>query len=104
VANIDTSTLGVQDELSAAGAIINGRAQAIEEELNALMRQLAPLQYLWTGGAADGHAGYQTEWNNAALGLFGPDGVLGTIARAMGVVWENYSDCESANIQSWQNT
>jgi len=104
VPNIDTSTIMVQDELSGAGAYINGQALTISDELNALKQQLAPLQDFWTGQAAALYESYQQEWNAAALGLFGPDGVLGAIARAMNVTWGNYSDCEWANVQTWQST
>jgi WXG100 family type VII secretion target len=100
--SINTSSIMVQDPLEGVGAYINGQAEAIANELNALVNQLAPLQDFWTGQAATLYESYQAEWNAAANGLFGPGGVLGSIAGAMGVVWGNYSDCEFANVQTWQ--
>lgn len=101
--NIDTASLMVQDELSGSGAYINGQADTIAGELSALASQLAPLQDFWQGQAAALYESYQQEWNVAANGLFGPDGVLGAIARAMQVSWGNYSDAEMANVQTWQH-
>jgi hypothetical protein len=44
----------------------------------------------------------QGEWNLAADGLFGPTGVLGKIAYSLNLSWANYSDCEWANVKTWQ--
>jgi hypothetical protein len=107
MSNIDTSSLMVQDALASAGSTMNGYAAEITGELTRLKQQLAPLQDYWTGQAATLYESYQQEWNAAAYGLFGEDGtggVLGVIAHAMGVVWNNYSDCEWANVQTWQST
>jgi uncharacterized protein YukE len=109
VADIDSSTIMVQDELEGAGAYIRGQAQAVADELSRLQAKLAPLPDFWRGtgtvagnSAADQFQQRQQEWNNAAEGLFGPDGDLGLIAHAMDVAWANYSEAEWANIQSWQ--
>lgn len=104
--NIDTAALLVGTELAGAGTTINSYAATITGELAALRQQLAPLQDFWTGKAAALYESYQQEWNAAAIGLFGENGqggVLGAIAQAMGVVWGNYSDCEWANVQTWQS-
>jgi uncharacterized protein YukE len=64
--------------------------------------KLQPVADTWTGSAATYYEGLQQEWNQAADGLFGPDGVLGEIAGAMHVTWNNYSEAEWANVKSWQ--
>jgi WXG100 family type VII secretion target len=99
--SIDNTTIMVQDELEGAGSYINSQAQTISDELSALVSKLAPLAETWTGTASADYESYQQEWNAAANGLFGPDGVLGAIAQAMNVTWGNYSDAEFANIQTW---
>ena len=59
-------------------------------------------QESWTGAAQSYYAGLQTEWNIAADGLFGPNGVLGIIAQTMNLNWNNYTECEWANVQAWK--
>jgi uncharacterized protein YukE len=73
------------------------------DELQTLWTQLQPLQSSWTGKAQAYYEGLQQEWNMAAAGLFGPDGVLGQIAAAMNVTWGNYSESEAANQATWQH-
>ncbi len=103
MAGIDGSSIVVPTDLEAAGTYINTQAQAMADELQTLASQLAPLQETWTGTAQTYYDGLQTEWNIAAAGLFGPDGVLGQIASAMGVTWGNYDESEAANTQTWQH-
>jgi WXG100 family type VII secretion target len=102
--SIDTSAIAVQEELSGAGSYINGAATTISGQLSSLVSLLAPLQDYWTGVAATQWSSYQMEWNTAANGLFGPDGVLGEIAAAMNVSWGNYADAEFANVSTWQSS
>ncbi|MGX9227921.1 hypothetical protein ACWV95_20050 [Streptomyces albus] len=45
----------------------------------------------------------QNEWDIAAEGLFGYDGVLGRIAHAMNINWNNYSDAEWSNVSTWKH-
>ncbi len=97
------SSLVVPAELQAAGTYINGVAAQIEGELTALKNQLAPLMTIWTGAARSWYEGMQMEWNIAADGLFGPNGGLGIIAQTMNLNWNNYTDCESANVQTWKH-
>jgi uncharacterized protein YukE len=101
--DIESSSIVVPVDLEGAGAYINARASEIAGELAALIRILAPLEATWTGQAYDYYHGLQQEWNIAAEGLFGPDGVLGIIANAMNVTWENYSGAEFANKQTWMH-
>jgi WXG100 family type VII secretion target len=104
VTNIDGTSIMVRNELASAGAHINGVAQNIADELNRLMALLAPLQDTWQGSAKDYFAGLFNEWNIAAAGLLGPDGVLGEIAQAMHINWGNYSEAEWANTSTWQQS
>ena len=101
--SVESSNLLVGDDLSEAGANLNQRASVIVDELNSLISQLAPLAETWTGSAAAKYGPLQDEWNIAANGLFGPDGILGEIANAMNISWNNYADAEWANVNTWQS-
>jgi len=102
MSSIDSTPILVHADLEAAGATINAQAQTISDELAALKAQLMPLAETWYGTANTYYEGLQQEWNIAAEGLFGPDGVLGRIAAAMDVNWANYSDAEWSNTQTWK--
>ncbi|NED80570.1 WXG100 family type VII secretion target [Streptomyces sp. SID11233] len=104
MSNIDSSSIMVKGELATAGAYIGGVSTQMAEELQKLITLLQPIQETWTGSAATYYEGLQQEWNYAANGLLGPDGVLGQIAHAMNVNWANYSEAEWANVQSWRHT
>jgi len=104
MANIDGTPIYVAAELEGAGTWLNTQATNCADDLARLKAQLAPLADAWTlSKASDYYQGLQQEWNIAAEGLFGPDGVLGRIAQAMNVNWGNYSDAEWSNIQTWQH-
>lgn len=100
--SIESSSILVQDGLANAATQLNGYAEAIVDELNSLITQLAPIAETWTGPAASYYGPLQDEWNIAAGGLFGPEGVLGQIANAMNISWNNYADAEWANVNTWQ--
>jgi WXG100 family type VII secretion target len=102
MSDVDSSNIMVHSDLEQAGSTINGMAQTIADELNTLIQQLAPLPDIWTGPASGYYEGLQNEWNYAADGLFGPNGVLGQIAHAMHVVWNNYAEAEWANVNTWK--
>jgi uncharacterized protein YukE len=103
--SIESSLIQVPVDLEGAGAYINGVAETVTEELQRLRTQLAPiLDGGWTGSASGYYSGLQSEWDIAAEGLLGPDGVLGQIAHAMHVTWGNYSAAEWANAQTWQHS
>ncbi|MCP2263274.1 WXG100 family type VII secretion target [Promicromonospora thailandica] len=104
MSDIDGTTIRVGGDLAAAGSWLNQRADICSEELARLRGQLAPLQESWTESqAAEYYQALQQQWNVAADGLFGPEGVLGQIAQAMNVNWGNYSEAEWANTRSWQH-
>jgi WXG100 family type VII secretion target len=101
---IDSQRLLVGEELSQAGGYINNAAQQIVDELNKLYAQLQPLFDTWTGPAASYFDPLMAEWQFAAKGLFGTaaeGGVLGEIAAAMHVSWNNYAEAENANASTW---
>ncbi len=102
MANIDSSSILVQDELAAAPSTLAGYAEAIQGYLSTLLSQLEPAAETWTGTARTNYEVLQQEWNSAAYGLLGPDGVLGLIAQALGVTWANYCNAEGANADTWQ--
>jgi WXG100 family type VII secretion target len=104
MSDIGNSSILVREDLEGAGAWINARAQQIADELAALKAQLAPLAETWDGSANQYYEGLQQEWNLAAEGLFGPDGILGRIAQTMNVNWSNYSEAEWSNVQTWTHT
>lgn len=93
----------VRQELEGVGAYLNGQAADISEELSQLAAYINQLPEVWSGSASTYYQGLQTEWNIAAEGLFGPDGVLGEISQAMNVTWGNYSDAEWSNTRTWQH-
>ncbi|PYC87905.1 hypothetical protein C7C46_02380 [Streptomyces tateyamensis] len=99
----DAVPISVQQELEGAGPYLNSQAAEISEELNRLAQYLNQLPELWQGAASGYYQGLQAEWNQAAEGLFGPEGVLGQIARALNVNWANYSDAEWANSRTWNH-
>jgi uncharacterized protein YukE len=98
----ETMPILVAAELEGVGVYLNGQATEIADELSQLASYLNQLDVLWQGSASGYYQGLQTEWNIAAEGLFGPDGVLGEIAMAMHVTWNNYSDAEWSNARTWQ--
>lgn len=103
--SIDGARILVDDSLANAGTTINNFAQAITGELASLISQLQPLTETWTGPAASYFDPLMQEWNAAANGLFGSaadEGLLGEIANAMGVAWDNYSNGEWANVSTWK--
>ncbi|MGW0856244.1 WXG100 family type VII secretion target [Streptomyces sp. NPDC002690] len=104
MAGIEDSKILVAGDLERAGADINARAEVIAEELAALITKLQPLADTWTGEAKIYYETLQGEWNTAAEGLFGPDGVLGRISMALNVNWQNYSEAEWANVSTWRTT
>jgi uncharacterized protein YukE len=104
MADVNSFPILVHADLANAGPWLTSAAQAIADELNQLKQQLAPLAADWTlSKAADYYEGLQQEWNVAAEGLFGPEGVLGQIAHALNVNWDNYSEAEWSNIRTWQH-
>ena len=92
----------VAAELEGVGTYLNGEAAEIADELSQLASYLNQLEVIWNGNASSYYQGLQAEWNIAADGLFGPDGVLGEIAHAMDITWSNYSDAEWSNTQTWR--
>jgi uncharacterized protein YukE len=105
MANVEGAAIMVDEQLSQAGAHINAAAEAIVEKLQNLIKLLTPMEETWTGPAADYYGPLQQEWNYAANGLFGSDaqgGILGEIAAAMHVTWNNYSDAEWSNVSTWK--
>jgi uncharacterized protein YukE len=101
--NVDGANLFVGMDLESAGRTVNAKAQAIADELYALIQQLLPLGENWASVSASWYEGLQSEWNYAANGLFGPDGVLGEIANALQISWNNYSEAEWANTNTWNH-
>lgn len=98
------SSIYVNEGLSGAGNAINAMAGTMAEELHLLKGKLGPLQAEWSESqAATYYQDMQNEWDIAANGLFGPDGVLGRIANAMNVNWGNYSDAEWSNVATWRH-
>lgn len=103
-AEVDGMPIYVGEGLQAAGAYLNSESLAAAEKLHRLQQQLAPLQEDWRQSvAAAYYENMREEWELAAAGLFGPDGVLGVIAEKMNVAWTNYFDAESANISTWRH-
>ncbi len=101
--SIESTPIWVGTELESVGSYLNGQAAEIADELHQLATYLNQLDVTWQGSAATYYQGLQAEWNTAADGLFGPDGVLGEIANAMNITWGNYADAEWSNAQTWRS-
>ncbi|GAB2964991.1 hypothetical protein GCM10027280_62290 [Micromonospora polyrhachis] len=96
-----SSHLRVPLELELAGAEINRQAGVIVDKLEALKSKLTPIADTWQGDAKTYYEGLQGEWNLAADGLFGQTGVMGQIASALNLSWNNYSEAEWMNLKTW---
>jgi hypothetical protein len=97
-----SGNLRVPAELGDASGKMASYAAEIEGQLNILKGKLDPLRDHWQGKAQLYYQELQAEWNAAADGLLGPDGVCGDIAAALHLAWINYTDCEWANVKTWQ--
>ncbi|WFE48817.1 WXG100 family type VII secretion target [Micromonospora sp. CA-249363] len=95
------SNLRVPPELESAGSRMASYAETIESQLIALRNKLDPLKDYWQGPAQSYYQDLQHEWNVAADGLLGPNGVCGEIASSLNLAWNNYTDCEWANVKTW---
>jgi WXG100 family type VII secretion target len=93
--------LRVPPELEGAGGKMSGYAQTIDDQLRTLRSRLDPLKEYWQGPAQSYYQDLQAEWNAAADGLLGPTGVCGDIAASLNLAWNNYTDCEWANVKTW---
>jgi WXG100 family type VII secretion target len=91
----------VPADLEASGSSIMAIATQIEDQLNTLWNQLAPLAEIWTGGSSTAYQDLQTKWNTAATNLMTTVGVLGNISHAATVNWNNYVETETTNTASW---
>lgn len=100
-AYIGNSTIMVKTELAQAGARIRAVNEEIIDELNTLAKAIDAVPDIWNGEAASGYQSLQAEWTSAAQALCGPGGILETIGKALDVNWNNFSDAESANVQTW---
>ncbi len=68
-----------------------------------LEAKIAPLADTWRANSATYFEDQRLAWNVAADGLFGPEGVMGMIAHALNVNYQNYSDAELANEHTWKH-
>ena len=91
----------VPADLSTSGTTIGGIAQSIEDELSSLKSALAPLAVTWTGTAQNSWDSLMTMWDQAATNLMTTTGSLGSIGQVATTNWTNYSDCETANTNTW---
>ncbi|MFY1672101.1 WXG100 family type VII secretion target [Plantactinospora sp. WMMB334] len=101
--DIYNTRMVVPESLEGAGPYINGTAESIIEQLTILEGKLAPIAASWTGEASTYFEDQRLAWNMAADGLFGPEGVLGMIAHALRVNYDNYREAELANTQTWRH-
>ncbi|MEV6348666.1 hypothetical protein [Actinoplanes sp. NPDC051851] len=101
---VDGHPIYVGEGLEAAGSFLNSQAELAAEKLHALATLLEPLRADWRESvASEYYEDMQDEWNLSAVGLFGPDGVLGIISQKMNVAWHNYFEGETANIDTWRH-
>ncbi|GAA1685833.1 hypothetical protein GCM10009765_38920 [Fodinicola feengrottensis] len=105
--DIESSNLQVPAELAEAGTHIRTISGNLASELDTLHKKLAPLAESWKGDAYQYFTGLQQEWNLASLGLWGDGtqgntGLLPFIAHALDVSYENYTNAEHSNAQTWR--
>jgi hypothetical protein len=101
---IEESRIMVGQDLSQAGATINNYAQQIVDEMNTVGAQVEYLREHWQGWTPQVYDPLMTQWQAAAWNLFAPaqdGGLLGAIAAAMDVTFNNYTDGEIANVRTW---
>ncbi|ASW55402.1 WXG100 family type VII secretion target [Plantactinospora sp. KBS50] len=91
----------VTEELASSGTTILDIATRIGTELSTLKTQLAPLHEYWAGQANVNWQDLQKKWDTAAADLMSAPGQLGAIGNTATVNWTNYTDCETANINTW---
>lgn len=101
------TTLRVPLDLEQAGAQIYKRSEEITDNLERLRKKLQPIldpagETDWVGAANNEYGPLQEQWNMAARELFGPGGVMGQITSALNLSWNNYTDCEWANVRTWR--
>jgi len=102
--SVDSAPIFVSEELGNVGPTLNAKALAIADELKKLKDELAPLQDSWRESqAATFYQDMQNEWDIAADGLLGPDGILGQISQAMHINWGNYTEAEWSNVSTWKH-
>ena len=101
----DSLPILVTTGLGEAGPTVVNRADDIIDRLNQLKSQLAPLAESWTRSRAAGfYQEQQAKWDQAATALLDPQaGILGEIARALNISYQNSTDAELSNIQTWNN-
>ncbi|WP_432974613.1 WXG100 family type VII secretion target [Dactylosporangium sp. CA-233914] len=92
----------VSTDMQSQGSILLGKAEAIDADLAALLTRLQALQEFWQSPAANEFQPFFQNWHNAAAALFGPGGTLGQISNALNITWNNYTECETANMRGWQ--
>jgi len=98
-----TTRIQVPADLEASGSTIMAIATQIEDQLNALRSALSGLPDAWIGGSEQAYQALQQQWNTAAANLMTGAGELGGISQAATTNWNNYVQCETSNIASWQS-
>ncbi|CAM4188819.1 WXG100 family type VII secretion target [Kibdelosporangium persicum] len=84
--------------VEAAGAQIKGTASKMDQELDTLRSQLAPLEAAYTGAAKEAWHQVQTSWNNAQNEL---NQVLAQIGAATTQAASDYQSTESGVAKLW---
>jgi hypothetical protein len=107
MSSIDGTLMMVDDQLSGAGNYINGAAQQIADEL-AAPDQAAPAARRdldrSRGVVLRSAHGRVERRRHGLFGAADQGGVLGEIAAAMNVSWNNYSEAEVANVSTWSSS
>lgn len=100
----DGQEIVVRVPLSEARPEFERRVNKLIDDLQELAKKVDSLPEMWQGKSSSDYTLFQQHWNHAWDELVGPHGVLGAIAYALGVSYENYTDAEFANAKMWANS
>lgn len=85
--------------LDTAVADVQGGAQAMEQRMQQLRSDIAPMLGTWDGAARESYANAQAQWDAGWQEL---QAALGELGRTTAGANANYNDTERAAMQSFQ--
>jgi uncharacterized protein YukE len=102
MADVYNTHIQIPETLEGAGPFMQGISEVVVGELATLKGKLATLPETWSGSTHTYFEDQYTAWHVASDGLFGPEGVMGMIAHALNVNYDNYTEAELASGHTWK--